>query len=210
LRVRLGIAADTPLLAVLPGSRMNEVRLLLPSFRDAVARLVKLFPDLVCVLPTMPHVEAAVRERTANWPAPLHILKGDADKFSAFDAADAALAASGTVTTELALAHTPMVVAYRFGWLTYALGKPFVSVKFASLVNIILDREAIPEFIQSRCTGANLAEALVPLLDDTPMRRKQIEELDAATAELGIGSEPPSLRAARALLDFVRSPGVAA
>ena len=204
LRARLGIAANAPLLAVLPGSRMNEVRLLLPPFRDAVARLVKSFPDLVCVLPTVPHVAAAVRAGTANWPAPLHILDGDANKFSAFDAADGALAASGTVTTELALAHTPMVVAYRFGWLTYALGRPFVSVKFATLVNIILDREAAPEFIQSRCTGANLADALVPLLSDTPARRKQIEDLDAATALLGIGSEPPSLRAARALLEFVR------
>jgi lipid-A-disaccharide synthase len=207
LRARLGIAANAPLLAVLPGSRMNEVRLLLPPFRDAAARLVKSFPDLVCVLPTVPHVAAAVRAGTANWPAPLHILDGDANKFSAFDAADAALAASGTVTTELALAHTPMVVAYRFGWLTYALGKPFVSVKFATLVNIILDREAAPEFIQSRCTGANLAEALVPLLSDTPARRKQIKDLDAATALLGIGSEPPSLRAARALLEFVREAG---
>jgi lipid-A-disaccharide synthase len=64
----------------------------------------------------------------------------------------------------------------------------------------------VPEFIQSRCTGANLAEALVPLLSDTPIRRKQIEELDAATAQLGVGGEQPSLRAARALLDFVRSP----
>jgi lipid-A-disaccharide synthase len=204
LRAHLGIAANAPLLAVLPGSRMNEVRLLLPPFRDAVARLAKSFPDLVCVLPTVPHVAAAVRAGTANWPAPLHIQDGDANKFSAFDAADAALAASGTVTTELALAHTPMVVAYRFGWLTYALGRPFVSVKFATLVNIILDREAAPEFIQSRCTGANLADALVPLLSDTPARRKQIEDLDAATALLGIGSEPPSLRAARALLEFVR------
>ncbi len=205
LRARLGIAANVPVLAVLPGSRMNEVRLLLPPFRDAVARLVKTFPDLVCLLPTLPHVAAAVRAGTTDWPAPLYILDGDADKFSAFDAAGAALAASGTVTTELALAHTPMVVAYRFGWLTYALGKPFVSVKFATLVNIILDREAVPEFIQNRCTGTNLAEALVPLLSDTPVRRKQIEELDAATAQLGIGSELPSLRAARALLDFVRT-----
>lgn len=205
LRARLGIAANVPVLAVLPGSRMNEVRLLLPPFRDAVARLVKTFPDLVCLLPTLPHVAAAVRAGTTDWPAPLYILEGDADKFSAFDTAGAALAASGTVTTELALAHTPMVVAYRFGWLTYALGKPFVSVKFATLVNIILDREAVPEFIQNRCTGTNLAEALVPLLSDTPVRHKQIEELDAATAQLGIGSELPSLRAARALLDFVRN-----
>ncbi|MGD0865753.1 MAG: hypothetical protein ABSA49_09370 [Rhizomicrobium sp.] len=100
-----------------------------------------------------------------------------------------------------------MVVAYRFGWLTYALGKPFVSVKFATLVNIILDREAVPEFIQGRCTGQNLADALIPLLRDTPARRKQIEDLDAATDELGVGHELPSLRAARALLEFVRKAG---
>jgi lipid-A-disaccharide synthase len=204
LRARLGIAANAPILAVLPGSRISEIRLLLPPFRDAVARLVKEFPDLTCLSPTVPHVAAAVRQGTTHWPAPLHILEGDADRFSAFDAADAALAASGTVTTELALAHTPMVVAYRFGWLTYALGRPFVSVKFATLVNIILDREAVPEFIQSRCTGPNLAEALVPLLRDTPARRMQIDDLDAATAQLGVGDELPSLRAARALLDFVR------
>ncbi len=205
LRARLGVASNAPVLAVLPGSRMNEVRLLLPPFRDAVARLTRKFPELVCLLPTVPHVAAAVRAGTADWPAPLHILEGDADKFAAFDAADAALAASGTVTTELALAHTPMVVAYRLGWLTYALARPFISVKFATLVNIILDREAVPEFIQVRCTGPNLANALVPLLRGTPERDRQIEELDAATAQLGVGGEPPSLRAARALLDFVRS-----
>ena len=92
-----------------------------------------------------------------DWPTPLHILESEADKFAAFDAADAALAASGTVTTELALAGTPMVVGYKLGWLTYALARPFVTVRFATLGNIILDRAAIPEFIQNDCTAENLA-----------------------------------------------------
>jgi len=203
LRARFGIAVNAPLLAVLPGSRISEVRLLLGPFRDAVAMLKRRVGDLVCVLPTVPHVADAVRAGTRDWPVPLRIVEGDRDKFSAFDAADAALAASGTVTTELALSGTPMVVAYRLGWLTYALMRPLISVKYITLTNIILDRPAIPEFIQSRCTAANLAEALMPLLSDTPERRKQIADLGEAMSALGVGGESPSLRAARALLGFV-------
>ncbi|HTW34731.1 MAG TPA: lipid-A-disaccharide synthase [Rhizomicrobium sp.] len=204
LRARLGIASDAKVLAVLPGSRMNEVRLLMPPFRDAVARISRDVPGLVCVLPTVPHVAAAVLERTGDWPVPLHILDSEADKFAAFNAADAALAASGTVTTELALAGTPMVVGYRLGWLTFALARAFITVRFATLGNIILDRAAIPEFIQQDCTGENLARALLPLLSDTPERHKQIEDLKLIGEKLGVGGEEPSLRAARALLTFVR------
>jgi lipid-A-disaccharide synthase len=205
LRARLGIAPDAKLLAVLPGSRMNEVRLLMDPFRDAVARVARETPGLVCVLPTVPHVAQAVRERAEDWPVPLHILESEDDKFAAFDAADAALAASGTVTTELALSGTPMVVAYRLGWLTYRLARPFITAKFATLGNVILDREAVPEFLQDVCTSENLARALVPLLGDTPERRKQIEDLGVVGKELGVGGEEPSLRAARALLDFVKT-----
>ena len=153
LRARLGIAADAPLLCVLPGSRINEVRLLLPVFREAVAMLARQIPGLVCVMPTVAHVAARVREGATDWPTPLHIVEGEADKFAAFDAADAALAASGTVTMELALSRTPMVVAYKLGWLTYKLMRPFVHVPFGTLVNLILDREAVPEFLQESCTA---------------------------------------------------------
>ena len=204
LRARLGIAADAPLLAVLPGSRMSEVRLLLSVFRDAVATLAQSVPGLVCVLPTVPNVAAKVREGTANWPTPLHILEGDTDKFSAFDAADVALAASGTVTTELALSKTPMVVGYKLGWLTYALARPFIVAKFATLVNILLDREAVPEFIQERCTPDALAAALLPLFQSADAREAQTGALKDAVHELGGDDEPPSLRAARTLLAFAR------
>ena len=206
LRERLGIDGDVPLLAVLPGSRRHEAHLLLPRFREAIAILAPEFQNLACVLPCVPHLRDYVRAGTGNWPAPLHILEGDSDKFAAFDAADVALAASGTVTTELALARTPMVVAYRFGWLTYALARPFVRAKYGTLANIILDREAVPEFIQGKCTGAALAEAVAMLLRDSNARARQLGALAEATAQLGVGGEPPSLRAARALLDFVREP----
>jgi lipid-A-disaccharide synthase len=202
LRARLGIAPDAPLLCVLPGSRASEVRFLLPPFRAAVARIAKEVPNLVCVLPTVPNVSARVREGAKDWPTPLHILEGDADKYAAFDAANVALAASGTVTTEVALARTPMVVAYRLGWLTYALMRPLISAKFATLVNILLDREAVPEFIQEKCTPENLAGAVVALFRDPAVRARQIADLEEATADLGRGEEAPSLRAARVLLDF--------
>lgn len=202
LRARLEIASDAPLLAILPGSRMNEVRLLLPPFRDAVRILRERIPDLVCVLPVVDHVAGFVRQHTRDWPSPLHLIEGERDKFAAFNAADAALAASGTVTTELALAGTPMVVAYRLGPLTYALVRPFVNVRFITLANILLDRPAVPEFVQNACTGEALATALAPLLADENARRAQQRELAEAVAKLGLGGEHPSRRAARALLDF--------
>lgn len=202
LRVRLGIGFDAPVLAVLPGSRMSEVTLLLPIFRAAIARLSSELPGLVCILPTVPNVAGKVRVLAENWPVPLHILEDADDKFASFDAADVALAATGTVTTEVALSGTPMVTAYKLGWLTYTLARPFISVKFATLVNILLDREAVPEFIQSRCTPEALSDALLPLFRNPDARGAQIRALDEATQLLGAGEEAPSLRAARTLLAF--------
>jgi lipid-A-disaccharide synthase len=205
LRGRLGIAADAPLLCVLPGSRRNEIRFILPAFRDAVAILAKRIPGLVTVLPTVPHVAARVREAVADWPTSLHVLESEDDKFAAFDAADAALAASGTVTTELALARTPMVVAYKMGWLTFTLAHPLFKLKYFTLVNLLLDRGAVPELLQNDATGETLAVAVLPLLTQKEKAARQVRDLDEAARLLGEGSEAPSLRAARAILDFVRT-----
>lgn len=202
LRARLGIAPGATALALLPGSRMNEIRLLLPPFRDAVTLLRRDIPDLVCLLPTVDHVRRYVRGETRDWPAPLHILETDPDKYAAFNAAQAAIAASGTVTTELALAGTPMVVAYRLGTLTYALVRPFVRVRYITLTNILLDRPAVPEFIQNRCTGEALAHGVLPLLRDEVAQARQKHDLGQAMEKLGLGGESPSLRAARTLLAF--------
>ena len=203
LRARLGIAPDAPLLALLPGSRTSEIRFILPVFHGAVSLLAGLIPGLVTVLPTVPHVADKVRAATANWPTPLHILEGEADKYAAFDAANVALAASGTVTAELALAHTPMVVGYRVGGLTYFLSRFLMTVKFITLINILLDREAVPEFLQRRATPENLATVVAKLFGDDSARGAQIEAMKDFGRLLGEGDEPPSLRAARVLLDFV-------
>ncbi len=202
LRTRLGIAPDAPLLAVLPGSRVSEVTLLMEPFKLAVAELARDVPGLVCVLPTVAHVSARVRAAAQDWPVPLHIVESEADKFAAFDAANVALAASGTVTTELALSQTPMVVAYRLGWLTHTLMRPLISAPFVTLVNIILEREAIPEFIQRRCTPHLLSSALLNLFRDRAAYNAQLRDMSEAMHALGKDGQPPSQRAARALLDF--------
>jgi lipid-A-disaccharide synthase len=203
LRARLGIGAQTPLLALLPGSRTSEIRFILPEFRAAVKILAGKIPGLVTVLPTVPHVAAKVRAATAGWPTPLHIVEGDADKYATFDAADVALAASGTVTAELALAHTPMVVGYKVGGLTFFLSKFLMTVTHITLINILLEREAVPEFLQSRCTPENLAAAVEGLFRDASKRAAQVEAMKEFGRRLGEGDEPPSLRAARVLLEFV-------
>jgi lipid-A-disaccharide synthase len=203
LRTGLGIAANAPVLALLPGSRTNEIRFILPPFRETVTVLSAKVPGLITLLPTVPHVEARVRAGTQGWPTPLHIITSETDKYRAFDAATAALAASGTVTTELALARTPMVVAYRMGWLTHRLMTPLITVRHMTLIDILLDRMAVPEFYQNAVQPEAMADALVPLLTDASARAAQITDLDAATHLLGKDDAPPSRRAAKALLDFL-------
>jgi len=205
LRAGLRITADAPLLALLPGSRTSEIRFILPVFREAVKLLAARIPGLLTVLPTVPHVADKVRAATAGWPTPLHILESEADKYAAFDAADVALAASGTVTAELALAHTPMVVGYKVGGLTYFLSKFLMTVTHITLINILLQREAVPEFLQSRATPENLAAAVERLFRDEAVRAAQIEAMREFGHLLGEGDEAPSLRAARVLLEFVEN-----
>jgi len=203
LCTRLGIALEAPLLALLPGSRTSEIRFILPVFRSTLEILSRQIPGLVTVLPTVPHVAAKVRAATATWPTPLHVTEGEADKYAAFDAADVALAASGTVTAELALAHTPMVVGYKVGGLTFFLSKFLMTVTHITLINIILGREAVPEFLQSNCTPQKLADAVGSLFANADARAAQVEAMKDFGRLLGEGDEAPSLRAARVLLEFV-------
>jgi lipid-A-disaccharide synthase len=201
-RRRHGIAPEAPLLAVLPGSRRSEIRFILPPFRGAVEILARDIPDLVSVIPTIGHVAHLVRAATSNWPTPIHVVETDDEKFAALDAADVALAASGTVTSELAISGTPMVVAYRVGGLTYALVRHLMHIKYMTLTNLVLERAAVPEFEQNACAPAPLAAALKPLLTDETARARQVRDLEEAVRAFGLGQEQPSLRAARAVLEL--------
>jgi lipid-A-disaccharide synthase len=151
----------------------------------------------------VPHVASRVREAASGWHTPLNILESEADKYAAFAAANVALAASGTVTAELALARTPMVVAYRVGGLTFALAKRLMTVPHMTLVNILLERRAIPEFKQYDAKPEALAAEVERLFRDEAARSAQTEAMNEFGRRLGEGEEAPSQRAARVLLDFI-------
>ena len=186
-----------------PAAAPSEIRFILPVFREAAASLAERIPGLVTVLPTVPHVSCRVRVAGREWPMALHVVDGEADKYAGFDGANVALAASGTVTAEIALSRTPMVVAYKVGGLTYFLSKFLMTVTHITLINILLGRAAVPEYLQSRATAEGLANAVEHLFQDESARTAQVQAMDEFAAKLGEGTEAPSLRAARALLDFL-------
>ncbi|MCP1335812.1 lipid-A-disaccharide synthase [Futiania mangrovi] len=198
-RARHGIAADAPLLAVLPGSRTSEVTRLLPVFGETLNRLRADHPGLWTVTPTVPSQAARIGEALATWGERTFTVTGEAEKFAAFHAADAALAASGTVSLELAAAGTPMVVAYRVGALSAAIAQRLIRVRYATLVNILLDRPVVPELLQDACTPDRLSAAVRRLLNDETARQDQRAAFAEAMEMLGRGGRPPAERAAEAI-----------
>ncbi|MBI3516903.1 MAG: lipid-A-disaccharide synthase [Proteobacteria bacterium] len=202
-RARHMIAADTTMLCVLPGSRRGEVARLLPVFGATVAQLGRRGGNLIAVLPTVPAVADQVAAAVREWPVPTVVVRGVAEKFDAFAAADAALAASGTVALELALSRTPTVIAYRINALSAFVARRLLRVGHAALPNIIAGRTVMPEMIQTDCQPDRLVPAIARLLDDPAARREQQEAVAELARSLGAGGEPPSRRAGRAVLDAI-------
>ncbi len=201
-RARLGIAAEAPLLLVLPGSRHSETSRLLPVFKQTMAELAGRIPNLVVVVPTVETVAAEVAAAVKSWPVPTFVVEDAAVKADVFAAATAALAASGTVSVELAMAGVPMVVGYKVSPLSAFVATRFLGLrlKYASLINIVADAPVIPELLQGRCRPDRLAEAVERLLTDADARRGQVDAARTALASLIGEGEAPSLRAARAVL----------
>ena len=199
-RARHGIAAKTPLLAVLPGSRAGEVSRLLPVFGETLALLRRRIGGLQAVVPTLAPVAGTVRQAAAQWPVPTAVLAETDEKYDAMAASQAALAASGTVALELALADVPAVVAYRVHPVTAFLARRLVRVRYANLVNILLDRPVVPELLQQDCVPSKLAEAVERVMIDEAARAAQHDAALSAMRLLGRDDQAPSLRAADALL----------
>ncbi len=198
-----GVSKKRPILCVLPGSRSGEVARLAPVFGQALGLLAGRHPGLLAVVPTVPHVEAAVRKMVADWPVESLVVSGIDDKFDAFAAATAALAASGTVTVELAAAGVPTVVAYRVNAFSAWLARRLIKVDHVSLINIVLDCSVQPELLQDACTPKRLAESTHILLSDDAARRSQIVQAEKALKALGKGGSSPSYRAAEAVLGVI-------
>jgi lipid-A-disaccharide synthase len=203
-RARHGISADAPLLCVLPGSRAGEVSRILPVFGAALLQLKKKHPDLRIVIPVVDSVAQLVRDITADWPLPEVTVVDMAERADAFAASDAAMAKSGTVTLELALANVPMLVAYRVSPASaFLIRRMGVSVEHASLVNLLAGRLAVPEFLQEDCTPDRLAVAAGEILWSEPVRAKQRQAFKEVVKALGAPTPSPSERAAQVVLDIV-------
>ena len=176
-----------PLLAVLPGSRKGEVTRLLDPFADAVTGAAGKIPGLKVVIPAAPAVEDIVRASVAEWPVKPIIIPAS-ERFDAFDAADVALAASGTVTTELALCNTPMVVGYRVDPLTAYWAKRVLVTEYVSVLNVFAGEMVIPERLQQDCTPEQLTADIVRLFRDEDARRQQLSTFRRLLPELvGLG-----------------------
>lgn len=191
---------DGPVLLVLPGSRPSELRRTGPVLFGAAGRLSAEVPDLRVVTVAATAIGASVRALAARQTFPVTVV-GEDEKQAAFAGATVALAASGTVTTEVALQNTPVVVGYRLGWVTWALARGFLfRAPFATLLNVAAGREVAPEFLQTRCTPSNLAAAALPLLTEPGARAGQVAAQDAALRAMGRGGRPAAEIAADAVL----------
>lgn len=200
LRGQLGIAEDAPVLLVLPGSRPGEIARILPPFAEAVRILKAERPNLAVVMPAAPTVAAAVRAQASGWA---QVVEGEQAKLDAMKAATVALACSGTVTTELALAGAPIVVGYRLGNLTHAILKRLIRTPWITLFNIAAKDFVAPELVQDACNGPALARELVLRLDDPDLRARQAAAQAAALLKMGRGGPDPSDAAADAILKIV-------
>lgn len=201
LRNRLDIADGQPVLVVLPGSRRSEVERLMQPFGHAITLIRESGLNPVVIIPAVPHVRDLIEQHLKSWPVTPYLIEDEVDRFRAFKLATAALAASGTVTLELGLSRTPMVIGYKVDALA-AKFRFLLKVPSIVLANLVLGENAVPEFKQEDCTGPRLAEALAPLLQDTEARARQLIALDRIPEKLELATAAPSRAAADIVLRY--------
>lgn len=201
------MADDAPLLLAALGSRPAEVAQLTGPFTEAIRILHRVNPGLQVVVPLAETVADQVRAAVADWPIRPHLVAEPSARADAMKAADVALACSGTLTLELALAGCPVVVAYRLGRLTHLVLKRIIRTELVTLFNIAAGREIAPEFIQDACTGPRLAAAVQARLDSPSLREEQRRAQWAALDLMGRGGPDPSEAAADAVLKLMAERG---
>ena len=189
-----------PSVLILPGSRRAEVRRLLRPFGEAVAQIAQARPETTFVLPAVAHVRADIEAAIQGWPVRPRVVSGDVDKFEAFRRASAAIAASGTVTLELALAGVPTVVGYKVSRVEEMIARRLLSVSTIVLPNLILGERVFPEFLQRECRGETLASVVLALLQDGPERAGQVAAMVGVAARVAGNGVAPSDAAAEIVL----------
>ncbi|MGZ3216566.1 lipid-A-disaccharide synthase [Paracoccus sp. T5] len=201
-----GIAPDAPVVLCLPGSRRSEVSRLGSRFDEALMRLRDRVPEIRVVLPTVPGVAQMVRDMTRRWPTAPIVIEEPDEKRAAFAAADLALAASGTVSLELAANRIPMVIGYDMAPLSRVIVGLLLRTDTVTLVNLVSDTRAVPEFLGRNCQPGPLAQALQTALEDPLARKAQLDAMDLTMDRLGKGGEAPGLRAARSVMGAITGP----
>lgn len=201
-RASRGIAPDADLLLVLPGSRRSEIRLMTPVYEAAVERLKRSDPALEVAVVAAGPVAEDVASRVASWPFRIHLVQ-ESEKYDAMLAATVALATSGTVSSELAVAGVPMVIGYRFQPLSYAIMRPFFTGKYATLFNHAADEEIARELIQDDATPEKFAAEVGRLLGDPEARRAQAVRQTEALDLMGRHGRHPSEIAADTVLRVI-------
>jgi lipid-A-disaccharide synthase len=203
-RRRYKLPADAPLLCLLPGSEESEIRSHLLVLEQTVALIWRRISQLRLVLPTTPRVAPLVKGAVARWKLPVLVLEDRAERFDAYEASWLAIAASGTVSLELALAGLPAITIHRSGPLTAWLARRLIRAPHVNPVNLILGRPAVPELLQEDCRADRIAAAATRLIGDEALRRDQQAALAEAVARLRAGDErPPSQRAAAQILELL-------
>ena len=210
-RDKHGLAGTGPYILVLPGSRRSEIERLAPVFGEALRPVLARHPEARVILPAAPAVAGYLADRLGGWPGQTTVLDPRgvpsdafvADKRAAFALADVALAASGTVSLELAASETPMVIAYDMSWLSRKVIASMLQVDTVTLVNLVADSRTVPEFIGEACRPAPIAAALNRLLEDEGARLDQLDAMALTMHRLGRGGEAPGLRAARSVLSVI-------
>jgi lipid-A-disaccharide synthase len=193
-----------PVLLVLPGSRRSEIRHHMAVFGEALGRLQAEGVAFELILPTMPHLREAVASGLEDWKVAPKVVVGEQEKRAAFRIAHAALAKSGTVTLELAIAGVPMVAAYKAGVVEGFVIRNALRAISVILANIVVGENVVPEFIQRDCTPEKLLPALRDVLADSAMRRRQLAAFAKIDAIMSTGNQPPSVRAADIVLATMR------
>jgi lipid-A-disaccharide synthase len=193
-----------PVVLVLPGSRRSEIRHHMAVFGEALGRLKAEGVAFESILPTMPHLQEAVGAALTNWPVQPRVVIREQEKRAAFRIARAALAKSGTVTLELAIAGVPMVAGYRTGGVEAWIMRRLIKVKSVILANLVVGENVVPEYLQQDCTAKKLSQALHEVLAETPLRHRQIEAFAKIDSIMSTGSQSPGLRAAEIVLAAMR------
>ncbi len=193
------IPQNTRILCLLTGSRKNEIKYLLPIFKAAANELYRRHTDLYIVLPTVDTVASRLREELYDWRIPHMIIQGEKQRYDAFAASEAAIAASGTVSLELAMAGVPHLIAYKVSKLTGWLARKLLKIRFVNLINLMADREIIPELLQEDCTVEKIVETTEELLQN----KKQ--DWNGGLSQLGLGNEMlPSEKIASIIIETVK------